>query len=83
MIEPQIRCVELVELVTEWMEGELDDHTRAYVEEHLVICPHCTDYLRQLRATTATLGTIVRPGEAPPASARAALLAAFRSADGQ
>ena len=28
VIEPQIRCVELVELVTEWMEGELDDHTR-------------------------------------------------------
>jgi hypothetical protein len=82
MVQPAVRCVEFVETVTDWMEGALDDDARLLLEEHLVICPHCTDYLRQLRATTAVLGTSAATGDAPPASARAALLAAFRAANG-
>ena len=82
MVQPQVRCVEFVETVTDWMEGALDDDARLLLEEHLVICPHCTDYLRQLRATTAVLATsVAATGDAPPASALAALLAAFRAAD--
>ena len=77
MIEPQIRCVELVELVTEWMEGELDDHTRSYVEEHLVICPPCGAYVTQIRqAITAMQGLDV---EIPPPAARGELLQHFRA----
>ena len=54
MIEPQIRCVELVELVTEWMEGGLDDQTRAYAEEHLVIWPRSAMPSRPCRAWTSS-----------------------------
>ena len=77
MRQPEVRCVEFVETVTDWMEGALDDDARLLVEEHLVICPHCTEYLAQLRATAAVLREA--PAEAPPAKARAALLAAFRA----
>ena len=81
MIQPAVRCVEFVETVTDWLEGALVDADRLPLEEHLVICPHCTEYVAQLRATTAALGLDgSRRRTAPPAPARAALFAAFRSA---
>ena len=77
MRQPEIRCVEFVESVTDWMEGALSDEDRLAVEEHLVICPHCTEYLVQLRLTASVLGA--QPvTEAPSPGARAALLDAFR-----
>ena len=45
MIDPQMRCAELVELVTDWMEDALDDRTISRLEEHLVICPPCSEYV--------------------------------------
>ena len=78
MRQPEIRCVEFVETVTDWMEGALSDEERLLLEEHLVICPHCTEYVAQLRLTSGVLRE--RPvTEAPPAHARAALLDAFRA----
>jgi anti-sigma factor RsiW len=75
---PGIRCVEMVEVVTEWMEGALDDDTRAAVEEHLAICPDCVAYLDQLRATTALASHSAEgSSEPPPADVRARLVAAF------
>ena len=80
MLQPAVRCVELVEWITEWMEGALDDETRLALEEHLVVCPHCTEYVEQLRLAAAPLRAAPTDAatEAPPAEARAALLAAFR-----
>lgn len=83
MIQEEIRCVEMVEIVTEWMEGALDDDTRTAVEEHLAICPDCTAYLDQLRVTVAVaadLAHAAEPGagaEPPPDDVRARLVAAF------
>lgn len=76
MHQPAVRCVEFVELVTDWMEGALGDDDRGVIEEHLSICPHCTEYVTQLRLTTAVLHAQRAP--APPAAAREALLAGFR-----
>jgi anti-sigma factor RsiW len=76
MNQSRIRCVEFVELVTDWMELALDDDTRTEVEEHLAICPNCTVYLDQVRQTVALLRRT--PEEAPPEAAREALLAVFR-----
>jgi anti-sigma factor RsiW len=80
MRQPVVRCVEFVETVTEWMEGALVDDERLALEEHLVICPHCTEYVAQLRLSRAVLqqAADVTAGEAPPPAARAALLEAFR-----
>ena len=78
MIQEPFRCIEMVEVITEWMEGALDDDTRAAVEEHLAICPDCIAYLDQLRATTALAGhTADDAAERPPADVRARLVAAF------
>jgi anti-sigma factor RsiW len=45
----QIVCQQLVELVTDYLEGNLDLADRAAVEEHLAACGHCTGYVRQVR----------------------------------
>lgn len=81
-MQEEIRCIEMVEVVTEWMEGALDDDTRAAVEEHLAICPDCTAYLDQLRATTAVAAglddnTDTAGAEPPGDEVRARLVAAF------
>jgi hypothetical protein len=84
MRQPPVRCVEFVESVTDWMEGALDDDERLTLEEHLAICPHCTEYLGQLRLSTAVLRETddTTPRAAPPPEARAALLDAFRGQRG-
>jgi anti-sigma factor RsiW len=79
MHQPEIRCVEFVESVTDWMEGALVDDDRLALEEHLVICPHCTEYVAQLRLATVVLReSAPAPADAPPPAARTALLDAFR-----
>lgn len=80
MIEPDLRCIEFVELVTDWDEGALDDVTMASFEEHLAFCTGCAEYVVQLRLAAAVLRDL-DPG-APPAEAREALLRMFRSQQG-
>jgi hypothetical protein len=77
MIDPQMRCAELVELVTDWMEGALDDRTISRLEEHLVICPPCGEYVTQIRQSAALLRTL--DADAPPPEARRKLLELFRA----
>lgn len=78
-MRPLLRCVELVESVTDWMEGAMGDRERHAVEGHLVICPHCTEYVHQLRYTGAVLRAADAIGRHPPPStARTALLETFR-----
>lgn len=80
VIHEEIRCIEMVEIVTDWMEGALDDDTRTAVEEHLAICPDCTAYLDQLRTTAAALAARLADRMEPaPADVRARLVAAFRA----
>jgi anti-sigma factor RsiW len=74
---PQVRCVEFVDLVTDWEAGALADDIRAEVEEHLALCPDCVDYVSQLRATVGMLRGAL--DEAPPEPARHAALEMFRA----
>jgi anti-sigma factor RsiW len=71
-----IVCRELVELVTDYIEGDLDAATHARVEQHLAACPHCTEYVREMRVTTRALRE-VRTAELAPGR-RDELLAIFR-----
>jgi len=71
-----IACIELVELVTDFLEGDLDPATRERVEAHLAACPHCTAYVEQMRVTTRALRK-ARTAELEPAR-RDELLAMFR-----
>ena len=53
-----LRCQEMVELVTLYLEGELDKTTRARFEAHLRGCDGCAASLDGLRVTISTLGTL-------------------------
>jgi anti-sigma factor RsiW len=68
-------CEDLVELVTAYLEGGLDDVDREVFEGHLERCPGCERYVDQFRDTIALLGEL-RP-ETISADARSALLEAF------
>ncbi len=71
-----ITCRELVELVTDYLEGALPPAERARFEEHLVHCAGCLDYLEQMRTTIALVGRITER-DLPPEAERA-FLDAFR-----
>ncbi len=69
-------CRDVVELVTDYLEGDLEPAVHAAVEEHLHGCDGCTAYVGQLRATVRALGSTRRPPLDPEFCAR--LVAAFR-----
>lgn len=51
-------CQEVVELVTDYLEGALSPADRRRFEAHLAGCPHCTEYLAQMRETIRLAGRI-------------------------
>ena len=71
-----LSCQELVELVTDYLEGALGDSDLRRFERHIAGCGGCTRYLEQLRATIQIAGTITTDDLSP--EAETALLQAFR-----
>lgn len=53
-----IVCQQAVELVTNYLENALSARQRRRFEAHLADCPHCTEYLAQMRATIRLTGTL-------------------------
>ena len=51
-------CQEMVELVTEYLEGGLSRSQHRRFEAHLEGCENCTEYLRQMRATIRLTGSL-------------------------
>ncbi len=51
-----LNCNEFVELVTAYLEGDLDPDTEGRFVEHLAACDGCDRYLDQIRMTVQTLG---------------------------
>ena len=56
---PELVCIEVVELVTDYLEGALSRRDRRRFERHLAGCPHCTEYLAQMRETLRLTGRLV------------------------
>jgi anti-sigma factor RsiW len=71
-----LTCQELVELVTEYLEGALSPRDRDRFEEHLMTCPPCQSHLRQVQETIRIVGTA--SPESLSARAERDLLEAFR-----
>jgi len=61
MTPRDIACNELVELLTEYLEGTLPPGEVAAIDEHLSGCDACQTYLDQLRATISMLGQVSGP----------------------
>jgi len=70
-----LTCIELVELVTEYLEGTLSWRDRRRFEAHISGCPHCTAYLAQMRAVIESVGELRE--EAIEPQAKRELLEAF------
>jgi anti-sigma factor RsiW len=68
-------CQELVELVTDYLEGALSAGDLRRFEGHIDGCDACTEYLRQLRETIRIVGEIT-PDDLTP-EAEHELLAIF------
>ena len=70
-------CQELVELVTDYLEGALSEGDLRRFDAHIAGCDGCTLYLEQIRDTIRLTGTVTQDDLTP--EAEAALLHAFRS----
>ncbi len=79
MIHQALRCIDMVEAVTDWMDGALDEDARDAVDEHLAGCSGCRHYVDQVRATTALAARLAGAPEPAPDDVKTRLLAAFRA----
>ena len=77
MIEPELRCVQFVDLATDWSEGALDDQLAARFEEHLAFCTGCGEYVVQLRQMDSVLKTL--DADVAQTDARVTLVRMFRA----
>ena len=55
-LDRELSCIEVVELVTAYLDDALGAADRERVEEHLVFCDGCSTYLEQNRQTVALTG---------------------------
>ena len=75
MSEGPYTCQQIVELVTEYLDGGLATPDRVAFERHVAICPPCRGYLSQMRKVTRVAGGLRQDDLSP--SVRDGLLEAF------
>lgn len=73
----ELICQELVEVVTDYLEGRMPAERRLLFEEHVAFCSWCRTYLDQMQDTIRAAGSL-EPEELSPQT-RDALLDAFRN----
>ncbi len=57
-MENEMTCKELVELVTDYLEGTLLEDVHVQFENHLSGCDGCTSYMEQMRQTILLTGKV-------------------------
>ncbi len=72
---PELACKELVQLVTDYLEGALPAAERDRFEQHIASCRGCAVYLRQMRELVRVSGRI--PAGAPQPDPPPELLRVF------
>jgi predicted anti-sigma-YlaC factor YlaD len=78
---PELTCKELVEVVSDYLEGSMPAERRLLFEEHLAFCDWCQTYLEQMQETIRLAGTLSEDDLGP--EARDALLGVFRDWKGR
>lgn len=66
MSDRELSCRELVEVVNDYLDGNMAPSERRRFERHLGDCPHCVVYVEQMRETIAALGRL-SPDQLDPA----------------
>lgn len=51
-----VACRQAVALMSDYLDGRLSDRDRQRLELHFGDCPHCAEYLAQLRVTIDAVG---------------------------
>ena len=74
-MDRELSCRELVELVTDYLDGALPDSERLRFESHMAACEGCDRYVEQVRATIRLAG---RAAALEQPAQTAGLLAMFR-----
>lgn len=77
-IDFDVRCDALVPRFSDYIEQALEPAAAEALEQHLLICADCAEYLAQLRATVAGAGRL-RDADAPPPTTLARLQHLFRT----
>jgi anti-sigma factor RsiW len=75
-ITNDLACKELVEIITDYLEGTLPDRDRARFDRHLMTCAPCREYVEEMRTTLRLAGRLTVESISP--GARDQLLQAFR-----
>jgi anti-sigma factor (TIGR02949 family) len=70
-------CQEMIEVVTNYLEGALPTDEEQQFERHLSRCAGCRTYTEQIRETIRQTGMVPREESLPPAL-REEILAQFR-----
>jgi anti-sigma factor RsiW len=70
-------CDELVELVTDYLEGALSEEDRRNFEKHTSMCKSCAHYLEQIKLTSGAVRQLSK--ESIPPQTMEALLHTFRN----
>ena len=73
----ELACIEVVEVVTDYLEGAMSARKRRLLEQHLTGCDGCDAYIEQMRRTIETTGRL-REEDIPP-ELEERLLVAFES----
>lgn len=63
-----LSCQQLTEIITDYLEGRMSFADRMRFQMHVGMCKHCRTYLRQMKATIASLGQL--PDEPMPVDVR-------------
>lgn len=65
----RLHCKEVVENIGDLLDGELSGDDVIRIEQHLLVCPPCTLYVRQMRDTIAITAEAHAAEPAPLAAA--------------
>lgn len=65
-----LRCFEVLERLSDYLDGELSAEQRSKLEAHLAGCEECTRFGGELGAVVAALRQKLGAGEVPEAAAR-------------
>ena len=76
MMNDEITCKEVVELVTDYLEQTLLPEVQARFEAHVADCPGCETYIAQVQKTVAMLRKLTEEQMFP--GTREELLEMFR-----
>jgi anti-sigma factor RsiW len=59
---PELSCREFVEVVTDYLEGDLPPEARRAVDAHIAECGGCDAYLAQMRLAITAIGKLTDEG---------------------